>query len=149
LAKRVFKWTILSFFPYVSGAKRHKEEIYNPASNSISNLISDISNSNDEYIGVIQYCDTIDNVVIGIIHRDSIGDAYDTAIKAKNKQGRLSLLCTLDEEKYGSSIDKITNSLVGAFSNPINSKRYSWDDFIPDWISIPPNELKIIEQVNL
>jgi hypothetical protein len=133
--------------PYLIGAKRHKDKISSPASDSIANLILDIVNSDEEYVGVIQYCDRIENVVIGIIHRDSIGDKYETAIKVNNEQGRISLICTLDEGIYGSGIDEVKNSLVATFSHPVNSKRYSWDYFNTEWVAIPPNDLEIIEQV--
>jgi hypothetical protein len=135
--------------PYLIGARRYKEEVYNSPSDSISNLISDIINSDDEYVGVIQYCDTIENVVIGIIHRDSIGEAYENAIKANNEEGRLSLICTLDQAEYGSNINEVKNSLVGAFSSPIKLRNYSWDSFISEWVPILSNELSIIEQVDL
>lgn len=135
--------------PYLIGARRHNDSKFSSISNEVQTLLTEMEDSEDEYIGIIQYCDTIQQVVIGVCPSATIDEQFNFAVKATNKQGRISLISTLDRDKYGNTMIEVAKSLATIYSNPIKAHNYSWDPLFEEWGPIFKNELAIIEQVEV
>lgn len=146
--KKYGKIDIGSTIPYLIGARRYKERTILTPSDSISDLILNISNSNEEYVGVLQFCATIQQVVIGLTLRENIENHFTSNIIIRNSQGLPSMISILDST-YGETVEDIIVSLVKTYSYPISQKKYSWDSFNEDWGQISEEELEIIEHIPL
>lgn len=135
--------------PYLIGARKHKDPSFALIPNDIQTLLGEMANSDSGDVGIIQFCDTIQQVVIGVGSKETVERQYNTAISVKNKQGVISLISLLDTKKYGDTIADVSKTLMNVYWPPIKNRTYSWDYLFEEWGPIFKKELNIIEQVDI
>lgn len=128
--------------PFIIGAKSLVSIGNEVTKKSISDLFSEIKNSDIKNTITLSYCDTIGEYVLGINNPNS--PKVGSNIKNQNT-GKTTLITTTGIEVLGKSLDEISDSLVERYLLCLQQGEYSKIDL--KWAKYSDSEIKMIKTI--
>lgn len=128
--------------PFIIGAKSWFSIDNVITSNSITDLLNEMKNSDIKDTITLFYCDTIGEYVLGInnLNHPKLGS------KVENQNtGKTTLILTSSTEVLGKNLTEISNSLYEGYCAPLHDGKFSWTKF--QWTKYSPAEVMMIGKV--
>lgn len=125
--------------PFVIGAEQFYYESLSFEAKTVSQLLTEIINSNIDEIITLSFCNNIGDYVLGIQNNNIIN-----GLEFKNSLNRTTLVAALSTEILGTNIESIANSLTEKYSQFLRSKQYSLINF--NYTYFNESDIRIIKQ---
>lgn len=127
--------------PFILGAKTLIDNRFRINENSVNDLMTEIRNFDNNSIITLQFCDNINEYVLGI--NDPLFPKVGLEI-LNEKTNKTRIIATLNTYVLGNNFNELSKALTSRYHNCLNEQKFSRIDF--DWAPFTENDLKLINE---
>lgn len=130
--------------PFILGARTIIDPNFKIDENSVRDLLTEIRNSDINYIINFQHCENIGEYILGLNNPLNSMDG----LEIKNEWTRKTkIIATLNTSVLGKTFDEISKTLTDRYKDCLSKGNYSRNDF--KWTTFSELDLKFINEVLL
>ena len=127
--------------PFILGTRTLIDYKFKIDDHSVSDLLHEIKNWDDDEIITLQYCGDIREYVLGL---NDPKNPKDGLLIINEDTGKTKIIATLNTIILGKTFANIVKSLTDRYNDCLIKEKYSRIDF--DWKSFSDSDLKMINE---